>query len=158
MIRVCQIKVSILNDLEDTLINKLTKILRVNKEDIISYEIDKKSIDSRDKNNIIYVYNLDVNVKNEDIVLSRIDDNNVRKVNETKYEFKVTGEEIISSRPVIVGAGPAGLTLGYILSKYGYKPIIIEKGKRVEERKEDVYRFWEEEILDETSNVQFGEW
>ena len=57
MIRVCQIKVSILNDLEDTLINKLTKMLRVNKEDIISYEIDKRSIDSRDKNNILYVYN-----------------------------------------------------------------------------------------------------
>ena len=78
MIRVCQIKVSILNDLEDTLINKLTKILRVNKEDIISYEIDKRSIDSRDKNNILYVYNLDVNVKNEDNVISRIDDINLK--------------------------------------------------------------------------------
>ena len=157
MIRVCQIKVSILNNSEESLINKLTKILRVNKEDIISYEIDKRSLDSRDKNNILYVYNLDVNVKDEDKVLSRIDDINVRKVTETKYEFNVTGEEIISSRPVIVGAGPAGLTLGYILSKYGYKPIIIEKGKKVEERKEDVNRFWEEDILDESSNVQYGE-
>ena len=80
MIRVCQIKVSILNDSEESLINKLTKILRVNKEDIISYEIDKRSIDSRDKNNILYVYNLDVNVKDEDKVLSRIDDINIRKV------------------------------------------------------------------------------
>ena len=108
---------------------------------------------SRDKNNILYVYNLDVNVKDEDRVLSNINDINVRKVSENKYEFNVTGEEVIISRPVIVGAGPAGLTLGYMLSKYGYKPIIIEKGKRVEERKEDVYRFWNEEVLDESSNV-----
>ena len=92
MIRVCQIKVSILNDSKETLINKLTKILRVDKEDIISYEIDKRSIDSRDKNNILYVYNLDVYVKDEDIVLSRIEDINVRKVTETKYEFKATGK------------------------------------------------------------------
>ncbi len=157
MIRVREIRLSILNDTEDALINKLTKILNVKKEDIISFEIDKRSIDSRDKNNILYVYNLDVNVKNEDKVLEKVDNKYVSKVNETKYEFNVTGEEVITSRPVIVGAGPAGLTLGYILSKYGYKPIIIEKGKRVEDRKKDVYKFWEEDILDINSNVQFGE-
>ena len=157
MIRVREIRLSILNDTEDALMNKLTKILKVKKEDIISFEIDKKSIDSRDKNNILYVYNLDVNVKNEDKVLEKVDNKYVSKVNETKYEFNVTGEEVITSRPVIVGAGPAGLTLGYILSKYGFKPIIIEKGKRVEDRKKDVYKFWEEDILDINSNVQFGE-
>ena len=154
MIRVREIRLSILNDSEDALINKLTKILNVNKEDIISYEIEKRSIDSRDKNNILFVYNLDVNLKDEDkIKLS----NYVSKVNETSYEVNITGEELLGNRPVIVGAGPAGLTLGYMLAKYGFKPIIIEKGKRVEERKEDVNRFWEEDILDENSNVQFGE-
>ena len=157
MIRVREIRLSILNDSEDALINKLTKILNVNKEDIISYEIDKRSIDSRDKNNILYVYNLDVNVKNEDTVLEKVDNKYVSKVSETKYEFEVTGNEKLETRPVIVGAGPAGLTLGYILSKYGFKPIIIEKGKRVEDRKKDVYKFWEEDILDVNSNVQFGE-
>ena len=154
MIRVREIRLSILNDSEDALINKLTKILNVSKEDIISYEIEKRSIDSRDKNNILFVYNLDVNLKNEDKVKFS---NYVSKVNETSYEVSITGEELLDYRPVIVGAGPAGLTLGYMLSKYGFKPIIIEKGKRVEERKEDVNRFWEEDILDENSNVQFGE-
>ena len=154
MIRVREIRLSILNDSEDALINKLTKILNVNKEDIISYEIEKRSIDSRDKNNILFVYNLDVNLKDENkIKLS----NYISKVNETSYEVSITGEELLGNRPVIVGAGPAGLTLGYMLAKYGFKPIIIEKGKRVEERKEDVNRFWEEDILDENSNVQYGE-
>ena len=157
MIRVCQIKLSILNDGEEALLTKISKILRINNENIISYKIDKRSIDSRNKNNILYVYNVDVNVKNEDKVLSKIDDINVRKVNEINYEVNITGEELLEYRPVIVGAGPAGLTLGYMLSKYGFKPIIIEKGKKVEERKEDVNRFWEEDILDESSNVQFGE-
>ena len=154
MIRVREIRLSILNDSEDALINKLTKILNVSKEDIISYEIEKRSIDSRDKNNILFVYNLDVTLKDEDKINLG---NYVSKVNETSYEVSITGEELLGNRPVIVGAGPAGLTLGYMLAKYGFKPIIIEKGKRVEERKEDVNRFWEEDILDENSNVQFGE-
>jgi len=58
---------------------------------------------------------------------------------------------------VIIGAGPAGLFCGLILIQNGIKPIIIEQGKKVEDRKKDVDKFLETGILNTNSNVQFGE-
>jgi len=60
-------------------------------------------------------------------------------------------------RPVIIGAGPCGLFAAYFLSKYGYRPIILERGRKVEERTDDVAKFFETGVLDTESNVQFGE-
>lgn len=59
--------------------------------------------------------------------------------------------------PVIVGTGPAGLFCGYFLALHGYRPILLERGKAVEERQEDVERFWRTRQLLPDSNVQFGE-
>ena len=53
--------------------------------------------------------------------------------------------------------GPAGLFCAYELALQGYRPLVIERGKCVEERKNDVKRFWETGVLDTASNVQFGE-
>ncbi len=60
-------------------------------------------------------------------------------------------------RPVIVGAGPAGLFCGYMLAKAGFRPLLLERGREVHKRREDVERFWREGELDPVSNVQFGE-
>lgn len=61
------------------------------------------------------------------------------------------------SRPVIIGSGPAGLFCGLLLARYGYRPLILERGKAVEERVRDVEAFWQGGSLDPESNVQFGE-
>ena len=60
-------------------------------------------------------------------------------------------------RPVIVGTGPAGLFCGYMLAKAGMRPLLLERGKEVHKRREDVERFWREGVLNPGSNVQFGE-
>ncbi len=60
-------------------------------------------------------------------------------------------------RPVIIGAGPAGLFCAYGLLCAGFYPILLERGGPVEERKEDVERFFSTGILAPDSNVQFGE-
>lgn len=60
-------------------------------------------------------------------------------------------------RPIIVGAGPAGLFCAYVLAMRGVKPIILERGDRVEERVKCVESFWNGGELDTESNVQFGE-
>ena len=59
--------------------------------------------------------------------------------------------------PVVVGAGPAGLFAALALAEAGMRPIVIERGRPVSERRRDVQRFFAEGILDTSSNVQFGE-
>ena len=58
---------------------------------------------------------------------------------------------------MIVGTGPAGLMCGLTLAQNGYKVILLERGKCVEERMKDVEAFWEAGFLNPESNVQFGE-
>lgn len=60
-------------------------------------------------------------------------------------------------RPIVVGFGPAGMFAALELVDYGFKPLIFERGKRIEERTLDVRRFQEERELDPESNIQFGE-
>lgn len=60
-------------------------------------------------------------------------------------------------RPVIIGTGPAGLFCGYLLAEHGFRPILLERGKAVENRQKDVENFWKNGILAPDSNVQFGE-
>ena len=67
------------------------------------------------------------------------------------------GKSQEASRPVVVGAGPAGLFCALMLAESGLKPILLERGRKVEDRIRDVEHFWETGILDPESNVQFGE-
>ena len=60
-------------------------------------------------------------------------------------------------RPVVVGFGPAGMFAALELLAYGQKPIIFERGKKLEERHLDVQRFIGARALDPESNIQFGE-
>lgn len=62
-----------------------------------------------------------------------------------------------SGRTVIAGFGPAGMFCALMLAKYGYKPLVLEKGADVDSRTEKTKHFWKTGELDEQSNVQFGE-
>lgn len=156
MIRVNQIKMPLIHS-EEELISKAVKILHIGKADILSWQIVKKSIDARKKPEIYLTYVLDVSVKKEETVLKRAKGNQIQKVEEKKYVFPKNGNLPLSKRPVIIGTGPAGLFCGYLLAKYGYRPILLERGKDVESRQKDVEEFWETGVLDTNSNVQFGE-
>jgi uncharacterized FAD-dependent dehydrogenase len=63
----------------------------------------------------------------------------------------------IKERPIIVGFGPAGMFAALELLNYGIRPIIFERGKKIEERDIDVQKFVRERELDPESNIQFGE-
>ena len=74
-----------------------------------------------------------------------------------RFEWPVPGASPLRERPVIVGAGPAGLFAGYLLAREGYRPLILERGRSVKDRVADVRRFDESGPLDPESNYLFGE-
>ena len=139
---------------EELKIEEIVKIAckknKINLNDVEKYYIYKKSIDARNKNDIFYNFTIDIKLKNED-KYKRIK----KAPNEDK--LKIIKKRTSSIRPVIIGAGPAGLFCALFLVNSGYKPIIIEQGKRVEERKIDVDTFIKTGKINTTSNIQFGE-
>lgn len=156
MIRINQIKLPI-HHKKEQLEQKIQKLLKIAPEQLKEYYITKKSIDARKKPELFYVYSVDVVVSDEKKVWKKVNNNNVMLINPKKYTFPTGEKTSFSHPPVVVGAGPAGLFCAYALTIQGYLPIVVERGKRVEERTKDVQRFWETGILDTSSNVQFGE-
>lgn len=135
----------------DEIIKKYLKV------DLIDYKILKKSLDARSKHEFAYIYEFGVTIKNEDKYLSHNKNKNITKYQKKAYSFPKCGNKILNNRPIVVGLGPAGLFASYFLAKKGYKPIIFERGKALEERIKDVENFWRLGILNQNSNVQFGE-
>jgi uncharacterized FAD-dependent dehydrogenase len=62
-----------------------------------------------------------------------------------------------AERPVVVGFGPCGMFAALVLAQMGFKPLVIERGKRVRERTKDTWGLWRKQQLHAESNVQFGE-
>ena len=100
-----------------------TKALRVSSDYVKSVSIKRLSIDARKKNDVHYIATLNIEISgNEKIIVSK--NKNTEITNEKKYTFKALKN--LDKRPVIIGAGPAGLFCGLILARNGAKPIIIE--------------------------------
>lgn len=158
MIRVRQIKVNVKEDNEDILLNLVSKKLKIKKDDIISYVINKKSLDCRYKPDLYYIYEVDVDVINEDIILETFKKNTDILLTPSKeYKLPIKGNMKTDKRPIIIGSGPAGLFCGYLLSLMEYKPIIFERGECIEDRVNTVNKFFNDGIINKESNVQFGE-
>lgn len=157
MLRIRQIEVPIDSEQEKMIRKKCSKILGVREDEIVGLKINKKSLDARKKPFLYYVYEVDVSVVREEKILSKTRNRDVFQMPEEVYHFPNQGEERLNFRPVIVGAGPAGLFCGYMLATYGYQPLILERGEKVEDRIKTVEEFWQSGKLDFSSNVQFGE-
>ena len=136
---------------------KIIKLLKINSKDLESWTIVRRSLDARKKPILFYSYIVDVCVKKEVEILKKCKLKNVSSINSKDYEFPQVHNPKEFTRPMIIGLGPAGLFCGYYLAKHGLRPIILERGKKVEQRLEDVENFWNTGILNTASNVQFGE-
>lgn len=138
---------------------KVCKILRISRNQLLSMQISRRSLDARRKPDLSYVYTLEIEVKDESSLKKRWKQNRSIQFHPPvpPYSYQVSGTRNLSYRPVIAGTGPAGLFCGYALAKMGYRPILLERGASVEERRKDVETFWKTGRLDPESNVQFGE-
>lgn len=152
MIRISNIK--IYEDISDEeVFNLVIKKYKMLKENVKEWHISKKSIDARKKDDVHYSYSIDIDIKNEDKFLKNKNLSKIKTNNIPEIQLNMNK----SIKPVIVGAGPAGLFAALTFVQNGYKPIVIEQGQCVEERKKTVDLFTKSGILDTHSNVQFGE-
>jgi hypothetical protein len=157
MIKIRQVKIPINSNNENTHINKISKLLKINPNSIKGYSIVRKSIDARDKNNILFVYEFLIKCFEEDKILKNISSSDIFLYEEKNYEFPKQGNKKLNSRPIIIGSGPAGLFAAYLLSINGYKPIVLERGEKIEDRVKTVEEFFKTGVLNPNSNIQFGE-
>lgn len=149
MIRLKDIKIRE-NLTEEEVFQKAILKNKIKQEEVIKWYIYKKSIDARKKDDIYYNYTIDLELKDKN------KEKKYEQVEEYKFpEIKVTRKS--EYQPVIIGAGPAGLFAGLILVDNGIKPIILERGKQVEERIKDVEEFIKNKKFNISSNIQFGE-
>ena len=124
----------------------------IKKENIEKIIWTKRSIDSRKKNDIKFVYNIEVILKKE------IDLSKAKNISLAKEIEKIKRKALNKNEKVlVVGTGPAGLFAGLRLAEYGYKPIIIDRGEKIDERDKTVDKFIKTGKLNENSNIQFGE-
>lgn len=122
--------------------------------EISSFNIVKQSIDARRKDDIHYVYTVDIAVRNEAKMVKRI--KNASRPNTNKY--KPVCKNTPSSKPVVIaGFGPAGMLCAHTLTLYGYKVIVLERGADADTRIKDVELLKTEGKLNTESNIQFGE-
>ncbi|SFA71196.1 hypothetical protein SAMN05216249_101156 [Acetitomaculum ruminis DSM 5522] len=160
MIRISSLKIPVENNSKNAIVKKCARNLKIKEDDIQDISLVKKSIDARDKENCLYVYTIDVKIKNrqkEESLVKKLKKNNIVLAKATCYKLPSNGSNPLKSRPVIVGSGPAGLFCALMLSKAGFSPIVLERGKDVDERSRDVELLFEKGILNTRSNVSFGE-
>ena len=156
MLRINEIKMSIDAE-DDELYLQAAKVLHVKPADIEKLSVFKRSIDSRKREDIKFIYTVDVKLNgNEEKVLKRCDSRRV-SVSEFYEYVPVEMKRKSKFRPVIVGFGPAGMFCSLMLARAGLKPIVIERGNDVDTRTNDVHTFWNERKLNTESNIQYGE-
>ena len=154
MIRIQNIRLS-LDYTELDLKKAVGRKLHIPFENILEIKLRKRSVDARKKENISFLFTLDVKASGEKKILQKCSrDKDISLIQDKKYKISICHSP---ERPVVIGFGPAGMFASYVLAKAGLRPIILERGCPVEERIQHVHQFRTKGDLNPESNIQFGE-
>jgi uncharacterized FAD-dependent dehydrogenase len=160
-IRLANIRLSV-DEPELALAECLAGALDVRPDSISRWRILRKSLDARDKSRVQFVYTAEVVVPGDEqaLVMRAAAHNgatNVALYEEPPFELPQAGSEPLEQRPIVVGAGPAGMAAAYFLAECGYQPLVLERGRRVRDRIEDIRAFDAGGPHNPESNYLFGE-
>ncbi len=156
MLRLTEIKLDLDHD-EAALRAAILRVLAVPETALMVYRIRRRGYDARG-GVTRFVYTLDVTVHDEQRLLKKFDRNpRVAPAPDETYRYPTQAGGVPRSRPVVIGTGPCGLFAALSLARMGLKPLVLERGRAVRQRTQDVWGFWRERRFDAVSNVQFGE-
>lgn len=157
MIRITNLRLSVEHD-DAELEKQILKVLKSKADMLLNYTVFKRSPDVRNRRGVTYIYTIDAEVKEEDNLLKKLNSvKNIARTPDMKYKYVAQAPKNISTKPVIIGMGPAGIFAALILAEMGFKPLVFERGKEVRKRTVDTFNFWRNRNLNTESNVQFGE-
>lgn len=132
------------------------RLLKLSNSKIRKLRLVRRSVDARKKPDVRIVYTVDVAVDgNEQKILKQSGCKRAAIAPADRYKPPKTAP--MSTRPVVVGFGPAGMFASLVLALAGQRPLVLERGEDALTRHEKVQKFFETGILDTKSNVQFGE-
>ncbi|MBP3542538.1 MAG: NAD(P)/FAD-dependent oxidoreductase [Clostridia bacterium] len=164
MLRIHQLKLPLSKTPDEVTLRRLcAAYLKLPENRIGEVKLQKRSVDARDKGDVHFALTVDAEILggSEEKLAAKFKPNQVaiaKTQDESPDLFHLPaapwGEKL---RPIVVGAGPAGLFCALSLALRGAKPLLIERGKAVEDRALDVAAFEKDSTLDEESNVLFGE-
>lgn len=156
MIRIQGIKLH-LDHFEEDLEKAILSAIKIQKHELIRYTVFKRSYDAR-RHVMNLVYIIDAEVKNEAVILKKVKNSkDIIKTPDMSYKYVGYAPKDLTSRPIIIGFGPCGIFAALLLAQMGFKPIVLERGKKVRERTQDTWGLWRKETLNPESNVQYGE-
>ena len=138
------------------------RVLRCKDSEIKSIELHRKSIDARKKRDVHFILSFRVELTSPHLEREAVDSvserdrSRVRAIKDDGSSFPTPVSDAPQERPVVVGAGCAGLFAALTLAEAGLKPLLIERGDPAFRRSHAIDLFLKERILDPESNIQFG--